>query len=404
MKNVIRNSTFFWGGHVTRFQTQVSPVCRKPSIIHNVSFHFILLTPSTHLFPSLFPLFSHPSLCSSQHHCSLHTPQQDSTVLSSLLSSLLLKTEVISFHPTTLTRFSLSSLYAFINKYLTSVRNPSSPWFHAACCVLCCVSQEEVVEVEVAPEAAPEEEVEEEEVEEEAEPEPEPEPEVVEEEEAYEEEEEKPKFKVPKVPDGEKVDFDDLHKKRQNKDLIELQGLIDVHFENRKKEEEELIALKSRIEKRRSERAEIQRVRTEKDKERQARREEERLKKEEMDQRRKADDDAKKKSALTNMGSSYSSSLQKADTKRGGKKQTEREKKKKILAERRKPLNIDHLNEDKLKDKAKDLWEWMHLLESEKYEHIEKLKRQKYEVISLRNRIDELQKHSKKGAAARRRK
>uniref|UniRef100_A0A8K9Y410 Troponin T3, fast skeletal type n=4 Tax=Salmoninae TaxID=504568 RepID=A0A8K9Y410_ONCMY len=265
--------------------------------------------------------------------------------------------------------------------------------------------EEEVVEVEVAPEAAPEEEVEEEEVEEEAEPEPEPEPEVVEEEvEEGEQDEEKPKFKVPKVPDGEKVDFDDLHKKRQNKDLIELQGLIDVHFENRKKEEEELIALKSRIEKRRSERAEIQRVRTEKDKERQARREEERLKKEEMDQRRKADDDAKKKSALTNMGSSYSSSLQKADTKRGGKKQTEREKKKKILAERRKPLNIDHLNEDKLKDKAKDLWEWMHQLESEKYEHIEKLKRQKYEVISLRNRIDELQKHSKKGAAARRRK
>ncbi|CAB1338850.1 unnamed protein product, partial [Coregonus sp. 'balchen'] len=177
---------------------------------------------------------------------------------------------------------------------------------------------------------------------------------------------------VPKVPDGEKVDFDDLHKKRQNKDLVELQGLIDVHFENRKKEEEELIALKS-------ERAEIQRVRTEKDKERQARREEERLKKEEMDQKRKADDDAKKKSALSNMGSSYSSSLQKADTKRGGKKQTEREKKKKILAERRKPLNIDHLNEDKLKEKAKDLWEWMHQLESEKYEHIEKLKRQKYE-------------------------
>lgn len=28
---------------------------------------------------------------------------------------------------------------------------------------------------------------------------------------------------------------------------------------------------------------------------------------------------------------------------------TEREKKKKILAERRKALNIDHLNEDKLK-------------------------------------------------------
>ena len=39
----------------------------------------------------------------------------------------------------------------------------------------------------------------------------------------------------------------DIQKKRQNKDLSELQGLIDAHFEGRKKEEEELIALKERI-------------------------------------------------------------------------------------------------------------------------------------------------------------
>lgn len=78
---------------------------------------------------------------------------------------------------------------------------------------------------------------------------------------------------APKIPDGEKVDFDvstrgchdapnteeryddvalcrpvqDIQKKRQNKDLIELQALIDAHFECRKKEEEELIALKDRI-------------------------------------------------------------------------------------------------------------------------------------------------------------
>lgn len=37
-----------------------------------------------------------------------------------------------------------------------------------------------------------------------------------------------------------------------------------------------------------------------------------------------------------------------ADQKRG-KKQTAREMKKKILAERRKPLNIDHLSDDKLR-------------------------------------------------------
>ncbi|XP_033089136.1 troponin T, fast skeletal muscle isoforms-like [Trachypithecus francoisi] len=51
---------------------------------------------------------------------------------------------------------------------------------------------------------------------------------------------------VPKIPGKEKVDFDDIQKKRQNKDLTELQALIDSHFEARK-EEEELIALKDRI-------------------------------------------------------------------------------------------------------------------------------------------------------------
>ncbi|KAK5935782.1 hypothetical protein CgunFtcFv8_021112 [Champsocephalus gunnari] len=201
--------------------------------------------------------------------------------------------------------------------------------------------------------------------------------------------EEKPKFKpaAPKIPDGEKVDFDDIQKKRQNKDLYELQSLIDAHFESRKKEEEELLGLKDRIEKRRAERAEQHRIRSEKDKERQARREAERQKREEADVHKKMEEDAKKKNVLSSMGSGYSSHLQKIEGKRG-KKQTEREKKKKIMAERCKPLEVDNdFSDADLGDKAKEL-----------------LKRQRYEVISLRNRIDELQKHSKKGAASRRRK
>ncbi|XP_019723060.1 troponin T, fast skeletal muscle isoforms-like isoform X7 [Hippocampus comes] len=224
------------------------------------------------------------------------------------------------------------------------------------------------------------------------------------EEDDYEEEEEKPKFKptAPKIPDGEKVDFDDIQKKRQNKDLYELQSLIDAHFECRKKEEEELIALKERIEKRRAERAEQQRIRAEKDKERQARREAERMRKEEADAHRKAEDEAKKKIALASMGSGFTSHLQRVDQKRG-KKQTEREKKKKVLAERCQPLAIDHMSDDKLRETAKQMLEWLHSLEEIKYDHLEKLKRERYEVISLRNRIDELQKHSKKGAATRRR-
>lgn len=117
-----------------------------------------------------------------------------------------------------------------------------------------------------------------------------------------------------------------------------------------------------------------------------------------------------------------------ADQKRG-KKQTAREMKKKVLAERRKPLNIDHLSEDKLRwgrasrprgqgrgaagrrlsavtgggqrgslgpafrglpatphlcrlprDKAKELWDTLYQLETDKFEFGEKLKRQKYDV------------------------
>lgn len=39
----------------------------------------------------------------------------------------------------------------------------------------------------------------------------------------------------------------DIHRKRMEKDLLELHTLIDVHFEQRKKDEEELISLKERI-------------------------------------------------------------------------------------------------------------------------------------------------------------
>ncbi|KAK2508142.1 hypothetical protein MC885_009302 [Smutsia gigantea] len=180
------------------------------------------------------------------------------------------------------------------------------------------------------------------------------------------------------IPEGEKVDFDDIQKKRQNKDLMELQALIDSHFEARKKEEEELIALKDRIEKRRAERAEQQRIRAEKERERQNRLAEEKARREEEDAKRRAEDDLKKKKALSSMGANYSSYLAKADQKRG-KKQTAREMKKKILAERRKPLNIDHLSEDKLRDKAKELWDTLYKLETDKFKFGEKLKRQKYD-------------------------
>ncbi|XP_078091490.1 troponin T, slow skeletal muscle-like isoform X3 [Mustelus asterias] len=220
-----------------------------------------------------------------------------------------------------------------------------------------------------------------------------------------EEEEAKPKPKLfvpnlaPKIPDGEKVDFDDIQRKRMEKDLLELQTLIEAHFERRKKEEEDLIALKDRIEKRRAERSEQQRIRAEKEKERLNRVVEEKARKEEEELRKKVEEDFKKKKVLSNMSLHYGGYLQKTENRRGGKKQTEREKKKKILADRRKPLNTENLSDDKLKEKAQELADWLLQLEGEKFDLCDKLKRQKYEINVLQIRVHEqMGKFSAKGA------
>uniref|UniRef100_A0A3B3Y366 Uncharacterized protein n=1 Tax=Poecilia mexicana TaxID=48701 RepID=A0A3B3Y366_9TELE len=110
-----------------------------------------------------------------------------------------------------------------------------------------------------------------------------------------------PGLAPPKIPDGEKVDFDDIHRKRMEKDLTELHTLIEAHFEKRKKEEEELIVLTDRIEKRRSERAEQMKIRAERERERQAKLAEEKARKEEEEAKKKADDDARKKMILSNL-------------------------------------------------------------------------------------------------------
>ncbi|KAJ8360444.1 hypothetical protein SKAU_G00169690 [Synaphobranchus kaupii] len=218
------------------------------------------------------------------------------------------------------------------------------------------------------------------------------------EEDCEDEEEAKPKSKPnflpsiagPKIPDGDKVDFDDIHRKRMEKDLMELQTLIEAHFESRKKEEEDLLHLKDRIENRRSDRAEQHRIRAEREKERQHKLAEEKARKEEEEAKKKDEDAAKKKKALTNL-SGYA---QMAD-KRGGKKQTEREKKRRILGERRKELNITHLSEEKLKAKATELLQRIDELEAEKFDLQLKFARQKYEVVVLRNRVSDHQKVTK---------
>ncbi|XP_031734184.1 troponin T, cardiac muscle isoforms-like isoform X2 [Anarrhichthys ocellatus] len=193
----------------------------------------------------------------------------------------------------------------------------------------------------------------------------------------------------PKIPDGEKVDFDDIHRKRMEKDLTELHTLIDGHFEKRKKEEEELLNLTDRIETRRSERADQMKIRAEREKVRQNKVNEERARKEEEEAKKKADEGARKKMILSNF------SFIGYNTQPGAKKQTEREKKKKILNDRRKELDVDHMKEDKLREKAKEMWDWVRQLEAEKFELQYKQAKQKYEITVLRNRVSDHQKVSK---------
>ncbi|XP_070704033.1 troponin T, slow skeletal muscle isoform X1 [Pempheris klunzingeri] len=266
------------------------------------------------------------------------------------------------------------------------------------------LSREQAEEVEVEQEAEPEEqEAEPEQQEEETEQAEEDggEQQEYQDQDAQEEEEERPKPKPmvpqlapPKIPEGERVDFDDIHRKRMEKDLLELHTLIDVHFEQRKKDEEELIGLKERIEGRRSERAEIQRVRAEKEKDRQNRIAEERHRKEEEEAKKKADDDAKKKKVLSGMGANFGGFLAKAEL-RKGKRLTGREIKRKTLLERRQPLSTDNLREDALKQRAQEMWNCIYELESEKFDYMERMKHQKYEIIVLLNRIQHAQKFKK---------
>merc|ERR1712243_491765 len=97
----------------------------------------------------------------------------------------------------------------------------------------------------------------------------------------------------------------------------------------------------------------------------------------EEEQKRKEEED-KKKQAIANMSLHYGGYLRRAEKNKPNKRQTEREKKKKILAERRKPLNIDHLGIEKIREKVTEFWTDLYALEE-----------QKYDMNQLRQRVSE---------------
>lgn len=193
------------------------------------------------------------------------------------------------------------------------------------------------------------------------------------------------------------MDATAMAKQRMEKDLQELQSLIARHFDLRKKDDAELEDLQNRIEERKAKRAEQMRIRHEREQARQIREKEERAAREAEEERKKKEEEERKKQALANMSSHNQGYL--ARQNKGGKKgrQTEREKKRKALGERRKPLNIDHLNADKLKEKCGELQKYLSLLEEEKFDFEERADRQKYDINQLRQRVNEFMAKSGKG-------
>merc|ERR1711990_1050042 len=177
-------------------------------------------------------------------------------------------------------------------------------------------------------------------------------------------------------------------KKRLEKDLEDLKKMIALHFEQRKKDEEELEELKSRIDKRKQ-----MRLRAERERERQ---EYERLEKERKaaeEAARKAEEEQKKKDAMAALSSN--SGYKSQAKQRTGK--ADRERKKKVLAERRKPLNIDHCGADKIKEKIDEMYKYLCQLETEKCELEVQADPAKHEVTIMRARVNMvMQRNSKR--------
>merc|ERR1712241_945339 len=198
----------------------------------------------------------------------------------------------------------------------------------------------------------------------------------------------------------------------------QLREYIDEWRKQRAKEEEELQRLKEKQAKRKEVRAEQEKKLAQKRKE-----EEERMRKEEAEKkakeaeekRKRLEEAEKKRQAMMsaqkekqqNAGSHSGggrkdagmSNIQEARREMTKTKEQLEEEKKISLSIRIKPLDLDSLDSDGLRQKASDLWDTIIRLETEKYDIEEKQQRQNYDLKELKERQKQQlrQKAMKKG-------
>merc|ERR1712110_313375 len=189
----------------------------------------------------------------------------------------------------------------------------------------------------------------------------------------------------------------------------QLRDYINEWRKQREKEEEELKRLKEKQAKRKEIRAEQEKKLNQQKKE-----EEERLRKEEAEKKKKRLEEAeikrqemmqaqKEKQQAAGKGggakASAGAGVQDARKEMTKTKEQLEEEKKISLAIRIKPLDVDNMDSDQLGSKAKELWETIVRLETEKYDLEERQKRQDYDLKELKERQKQQlrQKAMKKG-------
>lgn len=209
--------------------------------------------------------------------------------------------------------------------------------------------------------------------------------------------------------------------KRQDQkrsDLDEqLREYITEWRKQRAKEEEDLKRLKEKQAKRKVARADEERKMAERKKqeeERRIREIEEKKQRDIEEKRQRLEEAEKKRQAMMqalkdqskNKGPNFtitkkdpSATLSPAQLERNKTKEQLEEEKKISLSIRIKPLKIDGLSVDKLREKAQELWDCIVKLETEKYDLEERQKRQDYDLKELKERQKQQLRHKalKKG-------
>lgn len=194
------------------------------------------------------------------------------------------------------------------------------------------------------------------------------------------------------------LEFEALAKVRMEKDLKELQVMIERHFKQRKVDNEELRVLTERIEKRKEARVEQIKMKQEREKERMQREKDVRERAIAEVTEKKNEVEERKAAAMAAMtANKYGGYLSRDRSGKGNKRTTEREKKRRALADRKTQLTVDHMKRDNVIEKLKQLWTFLYNLEHERFDFEDVNDNQRYDVSQLRGRVTDYMAKQGKG-------